>query len=87
MDVKNMQKEKKKWKSDGAISWKRGFWGRCLVDDVGIGFEKKKKKRDCGSWVSRIEGRNADDDLEGQIKECELHWLEEVGLAMEVKDE
>ena len=48
---------------------------------------KKKKKRDCGSWVSRIEGRNADDDLEGQIKECELHWLGEVGLAVVVKDE
>lgn len=55
-----------------------------VVDDVGIGFEKKEI---AGLWVSRIEGRNADDDLEGQIKECELQWLGEVGLAMVEKDE
>lgn len=39
MDDKNMQKEKKKWKSDGAISWNVDFE---VVDDVGIGFEKKE---------------------------------------------
>ena len=44
-----------------------------VVDDVGIGFGKK---RDCGSWVSRIESRNAADDLEDRLKNVNCTGLE-----------
>ena len=54
-----------------------------VVDDVGIGFEKKEIVG-LGFHELRVEMLLM---IGGQIKECELHWLGEVGLAMVVKDE
>ena len=59
MDDTNMQIEKKKGKN--AVAKFLGNLGFELevVDDVGIGFEKKH----CRCWTSQIDGKDGDDDL------------------------